>query len=81
MRTRAMSCSVNMFLFLEAIGVIMTRFSTTVVSALTGLILGILARVVLQAVLLILVLSSVAVFVVVPMASTVSVVLVAMTAS
>ena len=71
----------NMFLFLRAIGAIMTRFFTTVASALTGLILGILARVVLQAVLLILVLSSVAVFVVVPVASTVSVVLVAMTAS
>ena len=76
-----MSCGVNTFLFLGAIGAVMTRFSTTVASALTGLILGILARVVLQAVLLILVLSSVAVFVVVPVASTVSVVLVAMTAS
>ena len=76
-----MSYGVNTFLFLGAIGAVMTRFSTTVASALTGLILGILARVVLQAVLLILVLSSVAVFVVVPVASTVSVVLVAMTAS
>ena len=76
-----MLCCVNMFLFLRAIGAVMTRFSTTVASALTGLILRILARVVLQAVLLILVLSSMAVFVVVPMASTVSVVLVAMTAS
>ena len=76
-----MSCGVNTFLFLGAIGAVMTRFSTTVASALTGLIFRILARVVLQAVLLILVLSSVAVFVVVPVASTVSVVLVAMTAS
>ena len=76
-----MSCGVNTFLFLGAIGAVMTRFSTTVASALTGLILRILAKVVLQAVLLILVLSSVAVFVVVPVASTVSVVLVAMTAS
>ena len=76
-----MSYGVNTFLFLRAISAVMTRFSTTVASALTGLILGILARVVLQAVLLILVLSSVAVFVVVPVASTVSVVLVAMTTS
>ena len=76
-----MSCGVNTFLFLRAIGAVMTRFSTTVASALTRLILGILASVVLQAVLLILVFSSVAVFVVVPVASTVSVVLVAMTAS
>ena len=76
-----MLCGVNTFLFLGAIGAVMTRFSTTVALALTGLILGILASVVLQAVLLILVLSSVAVFVVVPVASTVSVVLVAMTAS
>ena len=75
-----MSCGVNTFLFLGAIGTVMTQFSTTVASALTGLILGILASVVLQAVFLILVISSVAVFVVVPVASTVSVVLVAMTA-
>ena len=76
-----MSCGMNTFLFLGAIGAVMTQFSTTVASALTGLILGILARMVLQAVLSILVLSSVAVFVVVPVASTVSVVLVVMTAS
>ena len=56
-----MSCGVNTFLFLGTISAIMTRFFTTVASALTGLILGILASVVLQAVLLILVLSSVAV--------------------
>ena len=76
-----MLCGMNTFLFLGAIGAVITWFSTTIASALTGLILRILARVVLQAVFLILVFSSIAVFVVVSVASTVSVVLVAMTAS
>ena len=63
-----MSDNINALLFFRAVIAVIARFFTTVTSVVIKMILGILARAILPAVLLVSVLSLIAVFVMIPIA-------------